>query len=320
MQNVLRYAQYFILALVLVFGFSLVPLAQAKTFSTAAPLSGYAWSSNVGWISLNCANDSSCGTSNYSVQVNPSGTLTGYAWSSNVGWIQFGGLSGCPAGSCPATMNLTTSQATGWARALAYGNGWDGWISLNCSNTSGCATSAYTVAVDNTGTFTSSSYAWGSDVVGWVSFSLASVNTANICAPAPTTTCTADFSGVISTNLWCQNSTNACPASQQCYGTPASCGNLAAILKGQATLTVTPELVRKNSTVNVSWTFNAAQIQSCSVTTNDASPAITVSNTNSAALTYNNTVFTLSCIPLGGGPNTALASTTVRLLPTVYEN
>lgn len=42
-----------------------------------------------------------------------------------------------------------------------------GWISMNCSNTSTCATSNYSVAIDTSGNL--SGYAW-SDNVGWVKF------------------------------------------------------------------------------------------------------------------------------------------------------
>src|SRR3989344_3589813 len=69
--------------------------------------SGWAWSSNIGWIRFNlldCDADgnglsdgaplgcSVTGTpiSDYGVQVTPtSGELSGYAWSSGVGWISF---------------------------------------------------------------------------------------------------------------------------------------------------------------------------------------------------------------------------------------
>ena len=57
-------------------------------------MSGYAWSSNIGWISFNCTNDDTCSTVNYGVHKDEDGTIVGYAWSSNIGWIRFGGLSG----------------------------------------------------------------------------------------------------------------------------------------------------------------------------------------------------------------------------------
>src|SRR3989338_169857 len=50
-------------------------------------LSGFAWSSNTGWISFNSTNQ---GTgANYGVTVAKNGDMSGYAWSSNIGWISF---------------------------------------------------------------------------------------------------------------------------------------------------------------------------------------------------------------------------------------
>lgn len=140
-------------------------------------MSGYAWSSNIGWISFNNTNGS--GNVNYGVHKAPDGRLcgndtcsvpAGYAWSPNIGWIQFGGLSGFPTGDGTQTINakINGNNLQGWAKALsADGNGWDGWISLSGSG--------YGVNFDSsTGRF--SGYAWGSDVVGWVSFDAAGAN------------------------------------------------------------------------------------------------------------------------------------------------
>ena len=152
-------------------------------------VSGYAWSSNIGWISFNGAN--------YGVHIcegegdthsgceggdDDKGKLVGYAWSSNIGWIKFN-----PAGPYPsapdysAKLDTETNQITGWARACAgapdldtcsgdganpAAGGWDGWINLGGA--------AYQTSID----FTPSpaefhGYAWGSDVVGWISFNCA---------------------------------------------------------------------------------------------------------------------------------------------------
>jgi hypothetical protein len=58
--------------------------------------------------------------------------ITGYAWSSNIGWISFNSsaLIGCPTNPCQA--KLVGNNFTGWAKATAAnGNGWDGWIHLS---------------------------------------------------------------------------------------------------------------------------------------------------------------------------------------------
>lgn len=149
---------------VLVFGiFCFSPLLVSA--SSTDNMSGYAWSSNIGWISFNCINSgNNCATSDYGVNKDATtGNLTGYAWSSNIGWIQFGNLSGWPTGggTTPANAKVTGSNLTGWAKALsADGNGWDGWIALSGTG--------YGVTLTNNAF---SSYAWGSEVVGWVNFS-----------------------------------------------------------------------------------------------------------------------------------------------------
>ncbi len=112
--------------------------------------------------------------SNYGVSVDPAtGIMSGYAWSPYVGWISFEESVGCPEGSCTPTINLATGEVSGWALVLsATGtSGWDGWISLSCQNHSilpWC--SSYKVSYDSA-TGNLSGFAWGDEVVGWVSFS-----------------------------------------------------------------------------------------------------------------------------------------------------
>jgi hypothetical protein len=166
--------------------FSWTYVSYAQSIPTV-DLDGYAWSSTIGWISLNCATGGTggsnvCATSNYKVTINSNRTVTGYAWSSTVGWIRFGGLSAFPAGSGTTAANAAVTGTypnltfTGWARACAgtaspagtcdtmannsVGGGWDGWISLQGTG--------YAVAANMSSGFTTPSYAWGSQVVGWI--------------------------------------------------------------------------------------------------------------------------------------------------------
>jgi hypothetical protein len=130
---------------------------------------GYAWSSNIGWLSMNSKNPGS-GGGNYGVDVDNFGRLSGYAWSSNIGWVSFnaGDVSGCPGGgACQGQVN-SDYTVSGWARALsptgaaaANAGGWDGWISLSGAN--------YAVTVDSV-TCDWDGWAWGSVVVGWLNF------------------------------------------------------------------------------------------------------------------------------------------------------
>ncbi|MDD5032769.1 MAG: PKD domain-containing protein [Candidatus Pacebacteria bacterium] len=130
---------------------------------------GFAWSENIGWISFN--NLTGGGTSDYGVNLNlDTGIFSGFAWSENIGWISFNAadLAGCPSGVCDARVALPnkigkeTVAIEGWAKALSYGGGWDGWISLKDSG------EAYGTTMDTSGNW--SGWAWGGDVVGWVNF------------------------------------------------------------------------------------------------------------------------------------------------------
>ena len=165
-------------------------------------VSGWAWSSTIGWISFN--GDNVVGGTDYGVHIcesdtdlNPycagvsapkDGKIVGYAWSENIGWIKFS-----PDSSHIAQTD-NNGVLTGWARACAgaanadctggtnpNSGGWDGWIKLAGTATDG---SPYGTTID----FTPSpaefhNHAWGSDVVGWVSFNCAEGGVAggNIC-------------------------------------------------------------------------------------------------------------------------------------------
>jgi hypothetical protein len=132
-------------------------------------LSGWAWSENVGWISFNCLNQNSCQTVNYGVNLDPqTKVFSGYAWSENVGWITFNEseLSGCPQAPCRAWLGQD-NKVYGWARALAYGGGWDGWIKLNGTN--------YGISF-NPSTREFEGFAWSDMVIGWISFNCKNQN------------------------------------------------------------------------------------------------------------------------------------------------
>lgn len=166
--------------------FLLLPSAtQAFFTSDPVDLDGYAWSSNIGWISMNCATGgvngtNICGISNYKVTIQTDGSLTGYAWSNSIGWVRFGGLSNFPSGPGTVATNAqlisvgsTNYELRGWVRACGgaasvsgctggpnpTAGGWDGWISLKSNN--------HAVVFSAAGPVTNS-YAWGSTVVGWI--------------------------------------------------------------------------------------------------------------------------------------------------------
>lgn len=135
-------------------------------------LSGYAWSSNIGWISFSCENENA--PFDYGVDVDAAGVLSGYAWASNAGWLSFqsGDISNCPIGPCLSPrIDFSTGKISGWAKFLAGGTaesgGWEGWVRFNDYSGQG----AKLVGSSLEG------YAWGGDstdlkeaVVGWISF------------------------------------------------------------------------------------------------------------------------------------------------------
>lgn len=126
---------------------------------------GWAWSENIGWISFN--NTSGGGAVNYGVHIDPdTGLFSGYAWSENIGWISFepADLVGCPSGTCNVSVGLNTGVVSGWAKALVAADGWDGWIGLSGAWADGVSISSVPAPSEFEG------WAWGDDVVGWVSF------------------------------------------------------------------------------------------------------------------------------------------------------
>jgi hypothetical protein len=159
-------------------------------------LSGYAWSDNIGWISLNCTSASTCGTVDYGVNADTvTGNMSGYAWSDNVGWISFNETVGCPEGGCTTQpkVDTETGVVTGWAKVLSAADGWDGWIKLG---------GAWAESAVFSGT-TASGYSWGSDVVGWISWSgvdYAVVSSTPLVNPGPTVTITSPVIDPVNTD------------------------------------------------------------------------------------------------------------------------
>lgn len=99
----------------------------------------------------------------------------GYAWSENIGWISFNqtDLTGCPTPPCIAVMSTTTGKLSGWARAVrAFQTegqtlgGWSGWIHLAGTSTDGTPYGVYL----NLTSRELEGWAWGEDVIGWISF------------------------------------------------------------------------------------------------------------------------------------------------------
>ena len=139
---------------------------KASATTISQQITSQAWSDNIGWIDF--VQSSIVGTG-------LGGNLQDWAWSDNIGWIKLSLGGPYPLG-ISGLANLRDDngdgigEVTGGIRACAgaenidcSGNanpksgGWDGWIKMDG------------VSVDlETGKF--SGFAWGSDVVGWISF------------------------------------------------------------------------------------------------------------------------------------------------------
>ena len=145
--------------------------------SGPTPLSGWAWSSNVGWLSFN-STDSGTGPGGsgvssvaYGVTISTStaqgctpaaACFDGYAWSPNIGWVSFhpADITAAPSCGSAAKADLTTGAVTGFARAysgIGATNGWDGCIKLSDSNLSAsvpCASGGQCFPSPDTSTIT----------------------------------------------------------------------------------------------------------------------------------------------------------------------
>jgi hypothetical protein len=283
-------------AIVIASGKSMVHADVSSTCPSNMPngdvcLSGWAWSSNIGWLSFNSTDTntgnggSGMSTNAYGVflattTANPTiGTLSGYAWSSNIGWVSFN------SNSCgdQAKVDLSAGSVTGWAQALsADGNGWDGCIELSGTNNNVTPPVTHAVSMDtSTGIF--SGYAWGSDVVGWLQFN-PTLSTGTI----PPVTCTG------------------------CVPNPVDNSQALALTASYGSLTAQNDQsidVPSGQTTTLNW--NIKNMTSCSEIGSDWSN-VTISNpistgdivgsvTGSGFVTLTTVgsphVFTLSCIP-----------------------
>lgn len=110
--------------------------AEGNVHISDSVLTGYAFGESIGWISLNCSNDSSCASVEYKVANDGAGNLSGYAWSENAGWINFNPSNGGVA-----------INSSGEFSGYAYGEN-IGWIVFNCLTTGSCGTADYKVKTD----------------------------------------------------------------------------------------------------------------------------------------------------------------------------
>lgn len=113
----------------------------------------------------------------YGVTINTNtGVLSGYAWSSNVGWIYFGPGTGVTISNSAitdpkiwATYSYATGKVTGWANIVSLGD--DGWLKMSDDTNPNWNGKGVTINASN-GYF--SGWAWNKSTsgagIGWVSF------------------------------------------------------------------------------------------------------------------------------------------------------
>jgi hypothetical protein len=326
------------------------PTSCGISKGTGTPILGYGWSDTIGWISLHCETGGPttinpsvniCGTGpnqvNYGLAAAADGTVTGMAWSDNIGWVSANtcDLTGCPSGTCSATISPTAFS--GWLRALAGGTaqsgGWDGFIALSDMNTGDGI--IYGVSKNVSGQL--SGFAWGDINVGWVDFSFAHYNS---CVSTPSTVHSCDmpdgqaiYRRVVHTETDAICNTNVtytvCTPPQFCSPgapvclTPPPTGNGG---PGGGHLTAQPNLVPKNATTTVYWGIN--NVMACTVTATDGTSWTGAYSATSSCSTKNGTgcqsspithqtIYTLSCTALDASNYTETA--TVNLLPDFQE-
>lgn len=136
----------------------------------------------LGWISFSCRNENTGSDYGVDIDINPSsptyGYLSGYAWSEFGKWITFNEsqLINCPVAPCRAWID-SSKKINGWARSCSVfqngcsgalrsdleRGGWDGWIRLSSA--------LYQTTVDtSTNPAQFRGWAWGDNVMGWISF------------------------------------------------------------------------------------------------------------------------------------------------------
>lgn len=283
--------------------------------ASSTPITGWAWSDNIGWISLNCSNTGSCGASDYGFIIGTGGNISGYAWSDNIGWIS-ANETGCPGGgSCNPKISPATGAMSGWLKVISGGaaqsGGWDGWISLGGSG--------YGPVLTTNGIF--SGYAWGSDIVGWTSFAYAQtafqpcVPDSNVC-----------LDGIILRhyNADCTYTDAACQFAAYGYGcsvnaclVPPSPSANPSVPGG---LQILPKLVRSGNTTQVKWSIDNASSTTCTVTgTNGDSWPGLASGTKTSSAINQQTIYTLHCNGSAVDILTFDAQATVNIVPTFKE-
>lgn len=96
---------------------------------TSSAVTGYAWSTEFGWINLSPTNGGVVNDGN--------GVLSGYAWGEHTGWINFKPTNG------GVTINTSSGDFSGYAWSEVRG-----WIVFSCATDNTCGTLSHKVQTD----------------------------------------------------------------------------------------------------------------------------------------------------------------------------
>jgi len=180
-----------------VIGFMLLSLPVPLKAGSSDNVTGWAWAGvpqasggeklGLGWISFN--GDNEPGGVDFGVNIEADGNLTGYAYydmndpdtgEHESGWINFDPVVPDLQGNSDYSVRVSdTGELSGWARAVEYGGGWDGWIKFRKDPSD--SGQYYAVYIDtDDGEF--HGWAWGDDVMGWISFNCDNPESPDSCA------------------------------------------------------------------------------------------------------------------------------------------
>lgn len=130
--------------------------ANVPEINSSKKVTGWLWSGNIGWISMNCEDLGTCNEVEFGVEIVGSDVI-GYAWSDNVGWLRFDPVGEYPSEPLHSVRLDEEGNFFGWARFCSSVTGgdcdgetradWDGWVLFDSENPN---------------------WAWG-EYVGWIS-------------------------------------------------------------------------------------------------------------------------------------------------------
>ena len=220
--------------------FTTAALGAVTSGSTYGNLHGYAWSSTIGWISLNCAEGSAsggniCSTKPYGVTITAntaSAAFSGKAWSSNIGWISFDSADTVSHCGASPVLNMGTNTVSGWAWVMngSAASGADGCIKFSHATTPIYGVTFTPYAYSSTHPYNLQGYAWGSTNVGWVHFFglwqtaaptvdlKIGIGTAVPADSVSSDPFRADLAGSPATLVWTTSNTGSCSASSSTTG------------------------------------------------------------------------------------------------------